>query len=353
VRRFRRVGISGRHERILLAPDRDSPEIDRNQNAKDGIEGVEGIRKTWNCRSSKPRFEERRQHRAASLQDRRTDRKSAARSGCQIHSPVTKLPHDRKYRGAKSHWFPVWNGILEHRERMGIAIYVFQWMIDKTTVEKGGKGIVLGGAPVKIGRIARDLRTTYRTIQRDIDHLEDENYIERVRTPYGFTFRVLNSCKFIGRSKKETGQKCPVSQGRDRTHVSGETGHFCPERPDTCVRNKEDITRKRTNNSAGDATLRSSAAAESSPNTQLDSETAAAFSSIGFDSPFGDLKFQEVFLRRFANRNGEWLTQIMEATIQECYRKEIGIPPQFYQAKHEIEEREQAEFENKFRKAPL
>ena len=164
-----------------------------------------------------------------------------------------KPPNLRQYHGRESHWFRVWNGILEHRERMGTAIYVFLWMIDKTTIERNGEGSVLGGAPVKIEQIARDLGTTYRTVQRDIDNLEDQNYIERLRTPYGFRFTVLNSCKFLGRDKKvdgETRQKCPVSQDGDRTNVSGETGQFCPERPDTCVRNKEDITNKRTQNTA-------------------------------------------------------------------------------------------------------
>lgn len=96
-----------------------------------------------------------------------------------------------------------------------------------------------------------------------------------------------------------------------------------------------------------------SAEAESSPNTQLHSGTAAAFRVIGFEKPFGQPAFQEVWLRRFASRNGEWLTAVMEATIQECNQRQIGVPPQFFDAKRDVEKREQAEFENKHRTAPL
>jgi hypothetical protein len=43
----------------------------------------------------------------------------------------------------------------------------------------------------------------------------------------------------------------------------------------------------------------------------------------------------------------------MEETIQECQRSEIGIPPQFYTAKHNIEEQETALFNQKYRTAAL
>jgi hypothetical protein len=97
-----------------------------------------------------------------------------------------------------------------------------------------------------------------------------------------------------------------------------------------------------------------SAEAESSPNTQLDSETTAtAFHVIGFEEPFGQPKFQEIWLRKFASRNGEWLTTVMEATIQDCYSAKVGIPPQFFDAKHDVEKRENAAYEAKNRKTPL
>jgi len=68
---------------------------------------------------------------------------------------------------------------------------------------------------------------------------------------------------------------------------------------------------------------------------------AAAFSAIGFAAPFGDKKFQRVFLERYmAQLPGEWLTQVMESVIQKCQQANIGIPPQFYDAKRDVEQRE-------------
>ncbi len=156
--------------------------------------------------------------------------------------------HGRKFRDGRSHVLPLWSGILEHRKRLGVAIYEFIWCIDKITKEKptedgeGSDGLVLGGAPVKIKDIAKDLEEDYRTARRNMDLLVSENYIARKRTPYGFSIRVHNSKKFkiwgwgvdinVQSTVQESGQKCPVSVV--------ESGHKCPQRVDRSVRNKED-----------------------------------------------------------------------------------------------------------------
>lgn len=81
---------------------------------------------------------------------------------------------------------------------------------------------------------------------------------------------------------------------------------------------------------------------------------AAAFSSIGFEKPFGQKHFQNVFLKCLSERNpDEWLTMVMEATIQECQLKKIVIPPQFYAAKRNVETRENEEARQKFKRTPL
>jgi hypothetical protein len=90
-----------------------------------------------------------------------------------------------------------------------------------------------------------------------------------------------------------------------------------------------------------------------SPNTQLDDpETPAAFLALLHNKTFGHTEFQEIWVRRFASmKNGEWLQEAMEATIQECQRKNIRVPPQFFDAKRDVEERETIEFEKKHGKA--
>jgi len=70
--------------------------------------------------------------------------------------------------------------------------------------------------------------------------------------------------------------------------------------------------------------------------------SAAAFASIGFDQPFGHPKFQTIWLGNYSQRGNRWLTQVMEATIQECQKSKVSIPPQFFEAKHEIERQENA-----------
>lgn len=80
--------------------------------------------------------------------------------------------------------------------------------------------------------------------------------------------------------------------------------------------------------------------------------SAAAFLAIGFEKPFGHPKFKSIWLGKFKGR-GEWLTEVMEDTIQECQGQGVGVPPQFYEAKHEVEAKEAAEFDRKHQRVPL
>lgn len=81
-------------------------------------------------------------------------------------------------------------------------------------------------------------------------------------------------------------------------------------------------------------------------------EEAAAFLSIQFDKPIGQPAFKEVWVRHYQGQ-GEWLTDKMEAALQECQEKGIGAPPPFYEAKRYVEALEKAQAELKTRKVPL
>ncbi|HVB85102.1 MAG TPA: hypothetical protein VNK23_00345 [Candidatus Dormibacteraeota bacterium] len=128
----------------------------------------------------------------------------------------------RHYGDEPSRPIPVWNGILDHQVAIGPAIWVFLWCLDKITDERDGIGYVLGGAPIKIGEIAAELKRSPRSVKRDIGQLKTA-YLQLRRTPYGYVIGVLNSKKFgIWRPwrqatngpslHKETGQKCPISR---------------------------------------------------------------------------------------------------------------------------------------------
>jgi hypothetical protein len=53
--------------------------------------------------------------------------------------------------GKLNHAIPVSNGIIEHREKIGSAVWLFLLLIDWTTSEdENGIGKVLGGKPIKL-----------------------------------------------------------------------------------------------------------------------------------------------------------------------------------------------------------
>jgi hypothetical protein len=87
-------------------------------------------------------------------------------------------------------------------------------------------------------------------------------------------------------------------------------------------------------------------------------ETAEAFAAIGHEEIFADRKFQKIWVTHYrayqAQKNsGRWLTQEMEATIQECQKLNVGIPPQFYEAKRDVLKREEAEAAQLYHRTPL
>jgi hypothetical protein len=118
------------------------------------------------------------------------------------------VTHSRKYGEKDSYAFPLWNGVFEHYDRIGDALWEFAWCIDRITKERDGIGIVLGGSPVKLRAIVDALKGSAKeTVRRHMDSLEKENYIRRRRTPYGHVIEVLNSRKFgIWKHPKEKPQ---------------------------------------------------------------------------------------------------------------------------------------------------
>ncbi|MGG3792515.1 hypothetical protein ABEV41_11280 [Geobacillus thermodenitrificans] len=106
-----------------------------------------------------------------------------------------------------SFYFPVYMGLLtlEHRERIGPAIWEFLWLISKVTkeVQEEGEtlGIVLGGRPVKLAEIASEIGGSERTVKRNIARLKDEGYIETIRVPHGEIYKVRKSKKFFHKNR--------------------------------------------------------------------------------------------------------------------------------------------------------
>ena len=109
---------------------------------------------------------------------------------------MTTRGRGRKFGERQSYPFPVWNGLLEHRKRIGPSVWEFLWCLDRITQDRGEVGIVNGGAPVKAERIARNLKVSTRTIKQNLRRLTTEGYLKLRRTPYGNVIQVMNSSKF-------------------------------------------------------------------------------------------------------------------------------------------------------------
>jgi hypothetical protein len=125
-------------------------------------------------------------------------------------------------RGKRKFWIPVWNGIFEHREKMTDALWLFLWYIDKTTREEdggeGGKvGRVLGGKPIRDSEVAPELQCTKRTICTWRNRLQKHGYIKVIRTPYGYTVRVLKSKKWFGKNPEPHSAETAEGSGSGKT----------------------------------------------------------------------------------------------------------------------------------------
>jgi hypothetical protein len=113
---------------------------------------------------------------------------------------------------------PISRGILEHKDRMGPAIWEFLWFVDKVTEDVpdgAGKfhGVVLGGHPVSLAQIASDLKEHVDTAKRNVAALESAGYIVRRRLPENrCAYLVANSIKWIRRDRRE-GINAPAHEG--------------------------------------------------------------------------------------------------------------------------------------------
>lgn len=207
---------------------------------------------------------------------------------------------------------------MEHRKRLGLAIYEFIWCIDKVTKEipeSGGKqdGIVLGGAPVKVGQIAKDLGEDARVARRNLVSLAGEGYITRTRTPYGFSIKVRNSQKF-----KIWGERVDKSVQSDGI----ESGQKCPERVDKSVRNKEDHARN-----------------HAVKETQQKALRAELWNLLGIRPEEMPPLFREHAEQLYAGRNGDSATGFVGALMEGW--KALGLgkhPPVLAQAAKRIRE---------------
>lgn len=125
------------------------------------------------------------------------------------------------------------NGLLAngHRKRIGSALWEFMWLIDKVTkIDEKGMGWVLGGKPINLKDICDGVDE--ETISRNLDKLEKEGYIKKIRTPYGISIRVMKAKKRFGKNVESNRNHKNVESNRKNVE-SNKTVHKDRERIDT------------------------------------------------------------------------------------------------------------------------
>jgi hypothetical protein len=113
---------------------------------------------------------------------------------------------------------PVSNGILtpEHCQNIGPAVWVFLWMLDRTTKEVANseghlEGLVLGGLQVRSSKIADDLGIATRTVHEHIDRLCQRGYLRKIDCGDG-----LPAGYAVQKSKKWRRNQPPVPTSVDQ-----------------------------------------------------------------------------------------------------------------------------------------
>lgn len=96
----------------------------------------------------------------------------------------------------KTFRLPVSTGIFEHYQALGDAIWLLLWLIDATTEEIDGLGIVRGGGPISSAYIARSFGCSPKTIDRWRKILVDSGYIAIGVVPGGCVYAVRKSKKW-------------------------------------------------------------------------------------------------------------------------------------------------------------
>ncbi len=165
---------------------------------------------------------------------------------------------------------PISSGILAHCQKIGIAIWVFIWMIDRTTREViTGQGCAEGlvyGKPVRARDIARDLGMAIRTVHAHIEHLIAAGYLSRIDYGEGLPsgYSVVRSKKWKHRLLLTIGEDatdnhadfCGPSQKNSRGFAEScaTLAKFSATLAESCSlyrRHYKDITRTTTRDASG------------------------------------------------------------------------------------------------------
>lgn len=226
--------------------------------------------------------------------------------------------HGRKYGERPSHPIYVWNGLLEakHRQRIGPAIWEFLWCINAVTFERDGKGFVLGGAPVNFTKIADGFDVNEQTIRLHFELLEKWSYIERTRTPRGYSIRVRNSAKFTRKPSRSDREGIP---DHNAALIGKESPNTPTKIPDHSIKNPRSNKIKQLDKAIEQAASRS-----------------AVWDFLGVSGSRWPSEIQEVCSTLYRNKNGQTPVEFVGACMDGISVMGARIPSQLAQRAAEL-----------------
>jgi len=119
---------------------------------------------------------------------------------------MARLASDTQASG-RGFFAPMYEGVLEHRQKIGSALWAFVLLINWTTKEVPDPdcpgeylGIVRGGKPIAAREIAAALHESVDSTKEHLARLEKGGYIVRTRELNAYTYAVKRSKKWSCRS---------------------------------------------------------------------------------------------------------------------------------------------------------
>lgn len=89
---------------------------------------------------------------------------------------------------------------IKHVERMGIAVWLYMWYLDKmTSISEEGIGLVLNGRVIKFEEVSDELGISDRTYSRWVKTLSENGYINVERAMLGMKISVNKAHKYFGK----------------------------------------------------------------------------------------------------------------------------------------------------------
>lgn len=92
----------------------------------------------------------------------------------------------------------VYTGLLEgkHVKKIGEALWLLLELINRTTHEIDGRGIVLNGGRIEDAELAKRFNIHRNTVTNWREKLVEGGYITARRTKWGYSYTVLKSKKY-------------------------------------------------------------------------------------------------------------------------------------------------------------